>query len=162
MAPWCYVNPWPRGPDCRLGLCARTGSRKTLRWAGRQVPAMPWGPPVENGFYWILLVQISTVGPWHLCHFSETYLYKQLINYGFAQENHISTHFNLEKMAAEWTPCAWCFKRIEQKTVPDEKIYPSRENLGAELTSDHSNTTKHLKLLKKGTPGTKEKDHTQL
>jgi hypothetical protein len=43
-----------------------------------------------------------------------------------------------------------------------KKIYTSRENLGAELTSDHSNTTKHLKLLKKGTPGTKEKDHTQL
>ena len=69
---------------------------------------------------------ISTVGPWHLCHFSETYLYNQLINYGFAQENHISTHFNLEKMAAEWTPCAWCFKRIEQKTVPDEKNLPKQ------------------------------------
>ena len=162
MAPWCYVNPWPRGPDCRLGLCARTGSRKTLRWAGRQVPAMPWGPPVENGFYWILLVQISTVGPWHLCHFSETYLYKQLINYGFAQENHISTHFNLEKWQQNERHAHDVSKGLNKKQCRMKKIYPSRENLGAELTSDHSNTTKHLKLLKKGTPGTKEKDHTQL
>ena len=48
MAPWCYVNPWPRGPDCRLRLCGQTGGRKALRWAGRQVPAMPWGPQLRT------------------------------------------------------------------------------------------------------------------